>query len=249
MKKLGLIGFPLAHSFSKKYYEDKFEKEKIQDIHYDLFSLESISMFNEVLQIPKLIGVNVTIPYKRDIISFLDEISPQAQIIQAVNCIRITQQNGKPYLKGYNTDVLGFKNSLVPLLTFQHTAAMILGNGGAAQAVKQALKELEINYTVISRSPKTKNEYSYDQITEEMMQQHRIIINCSPLGTFPNINEKPNIPYQFVTKEHLFYDLIYNPKATLFLQLAKERGAKIKNGYEMLVLQAEENWKIWMDEK
>lgn len=249
MKKLGLIGFPLTHSFSKKYYESKFEKENIKNIYYDLFSIESINRFSDILKTPKLIGVNVTIPYKREVMSYLDEVSEEADSIQAVNCIRITNINGKPYLKGYNTDIIGFKNSLEPLLTAQHRSAMILGNGGAAQAVKQALKELNIDYIVITRNPNSKKEYSYTQINEIMMQEHRIVINCSPLGNFPNIDQKPDIPYQFVSKEHLFYDLIYNPEETLFLKLAKEKGAKIKNGYEMLVLQAEENWKIWMDEK
>lgn len=245
MKQLGLIGHPLTHSFSKKYYENKFLKEGIVGYVYDLFDLSSIEEFHKVLQKENLIGVNVTIPYKEAVLPFLDEIEPAAKSMQAVNCIRIRKNNNKLFLKGFNTDIIGFKKSLHPLLAPHHKAALILGNGGAAQAVKKALEDLHISYSIISRSPKGENQYSYDQIDEKMMNTHPVVINCSPVGTFPNIDEKPDIPYSFISKNHLFYDLIYNPEETKFLEIARKAGAKTKNGYEMLVLQAEENWKIW----
>lgn len=245
MKNFGLIGYPLTHSFSKKYYTEKFEKEGIANCNYDLYSIESIKEFPELIAKRNLDGINVTIPYKKEVIPYLDDISEEAAKINAVNCIRIIKSNGQRRLKGYNTDILGFKNSLSPLLEPHHRSALILGNGGAAQAVKHGLKDLNIEYTIISRTPKSDSEYSYKDLNKEIMQMHSIIINCSPVGTFPNINKRPDIPYEYSTGGHLFYDLIYNPSETLFLKTAKEYGAQIKNGYEMLVLQAEENWKIW----
>src|SRR5690625_2805653 len=247
MKQLGLIGHPLTHSFSKKYYDKKFEKEGINGYLYKLFDLETIEEFSELLKNKSLIGVNVTIPYKKEVIPFLDKIDEEANSIQAVNCIRIERKAGTPYLTGFNTDIIGFKNSLTPLLKPVHASALILGNGGAAQAVKKALSDLNIHFNIISRNPKSSGQFAYHEIDKKMMQDNLLVINCSPLGTFPEIEKMPYIPYQYITKDHLFYDLIYNPEETKFLEAARKAGALTKNGYEMLVLQAEENWKIWND--
>src|SRR5699024_10213313 len=238
MKQLGLIGHPLTHSFSKKYYDKKFEKEGINGYLYKLFDLETIEEFSELLKNKSLIGVNVTIPYKKD---------EKTNSKQAVNLIRIERKAGTPYLTGFNTDIIGFKNSLTPLLKPVHASALILGNGGAAQAVKKALSDFNIHFNIISRNPKTSGQFAYHEIDKKMMQDNLLVINCSPLGTFPEIEKMPDIPYQYITKDHLFYDLIYNPEETKFLEAARKAGALTKNGYETLVLQAEENWKIGND--
>lgn len=245
MKKLGLIGYPLGHSFSKKYYLDKFEKETIQGIDYDLYALEHITDFPKLYQDePAFYGVNVTIPYKIAVMDYLDELSPEAAAIQAVNCIQIRQVDGRSYLKGFNTDVYGFQASLEPLLKEQHTEALILGNGGAAKAVVYALKQLGIGYKFVSRTP-SEQQFSYQQLTKDIIEQYKLIINCSPVGTFPHIEQCPDLPYEAIGEQHLLYDLIYNPAETLFLKKGREREAQTKNGLEMLILQAEKNWEIW----
>ncbi|WP_312135227.1 shikimate dehydrogenase [Sphingobacterium sp.] len=246
MKKLGLIGYPLGHSFSKKYYLEKFKNENIQGIDYDLYPISTIEEFPALYRGDSAFyGVNVTIPYKQAVIPYLNELSPEASAIGAVNCIQIIQTPGEdPYLIGHNTDVIGFMNSLAPLLTEQHKAALILGNGGATKAVAYALEKLGISYQIVSRS-KTADHITYDDLNTDIIRDHKLIINCSPVGTAPNIEQCPNIPYEGIDNSHLLYDLIYNPTETLFLKNGKERGAAIKNGLEMLILQAEENWKIW----
>lgn len=245
MKKLGLIGYPLGHSFSKKYYLSKFTNERIQGIDYDLYPIESIEQFpNLYKNDPSFYGVNVTIPYKIAVLAYLDELSEEAAAIQAVNCIQIRQQGGTTYLKGYNTDVYGFQESLRPLLQPQHTNALILGNGGAAKAVVYALTQLGISYTFVSREA-SENALSYAQVTAEVMQAHTLVINCSPVGTFPAIDASPSLPYEAMTADHLLYDLIYNPEETTFLRKGRLKGAQTKNGLEMLLLQAEKNWEIW----
>ena len=244
MKKLGLIGFPLGHSFSKKYYLDKFDKEIITDINYDLYSIEDIREFERIFNDQNFYGVNVTIPHKINVLPYLQELSPEAEAIQAVNCIQIKHTPSGPYLKGFNTDVYGFKESLKPLLEEQHTKALILGNGGAAKAGEYALNELGITYKFVSRN-KSENNLIYSELDADILNEHYIIINCSPVGTFPNIEDAPNIPYEYIGNKHLLYDLVYNPAETAFLKKGKNNGAKIKNGLEMLELQAEKNWEIW----
>ncbi|MDF2519148.1 MAG: aroE [Sphingobacterium sp.] len=245
MKKLGLIGFPLGHSFSKKYYLEKFQKENIQHIDYDLYPIERISDFPSIFTNKDFYGVNVTIPYKIEVMDYLNELSDEAKAIQAVNCIRIMHSaEGTPYLKGYNTDAYGFEESLKPLLEVHDKKALVLGNGGAAKAVIYVLDKLGIQHTLVSRTKQTDN-FTYDEINASILAEYSVIINCSPVGTFPNIAESPALPYEHITAKHLFYDLIYNPEETTFLKKGKEKGARTKNGYEMLLLQAEKNWEIW----
>jgi shikimate dehydrogenase len=243
MKLYGLIGYPLGHSFSKKYFEDKFEKENITDAAFNLFSIENVHEIKNILKENKTLqGLAVTIPHKETVMQFLTDISPEAVSIGAVNCILI--KNDKTI--GYNTDVIGFENSLKPLLKQQHTHALILGTGGASKAVQFVMKKLNIHFTLVSRmKDQTKNIIGYDDIDEKIIQQNTLIINTTPLGMSPNEDESPAVPFYLLTKNHLLYDLIYKPAETKFLKQGKEKGCTIKNGYEMLLLQAEENWKIW----
>lgn len=241
-KRFGLIGKNISYSFSKKYFSDKFEKEELVGYSYENFDLQAITQFPKInRENPNLIGLNVTIPYKEKIIPFLDKLNKKATKIGAVNCIKITK-NGK--LKGYNTDYYGFKKSLEPLLQPHHQKALILGTGGASKAVAFALEELGILYTFVSRSKK-EDALDYKYINATTFDNYQIIINCTPLGTHPNVEEFPPIPYDFFTEEHIAFDLIYNPEETEFLKRAKAKNAVTKNGYEMLVLQAEKGWKIW----
>lgn len=247
MKKFGLIGYPLGHSFSEKYFTEKFKNLGLTDHSYKLYPIEVMaSGFPKLLEEnPLLCGINVTIPHKIEVMGFLDEIDEAAKAIGAVNCIKITKSlDGKPFLKGYNTDAYGFESSLKPFLKPQHQKALILGNGGAAKAIKYVLEQLGIAYKFVSRNPKA-DMLSYQDLTQEIIESHHIIINCSPVGTYPNVTEKPDIPYEFSSDKHLFYDLIYNPSETVFLTKGKEKGAQTKNGYEMLELQAEKSWEIW----
>ncbi|WP_185213249.1 shikimate dehydrogenase family protein [Sphingobacterium mizutaii] len=245
MKQLGLIGFPLGHSFSKKYYLEKFRNEGIKNIDYDLYPLSTIEEFPSLyLNNPEFYGVNVTIPYKQDVMQYLTELSEEAKEIAAVNCIQIRHEPDGVKLKGFNTDAYGFEKSLEPLLKPNHSKALIFGNGGATKAVAYSLKKLGIEYKIVSRT-KTEDNLSYEDLTEELIQNTPLLINCTPLGTFPKTEECPALPYYAISSEHLLYDLIYNPEETLFLKKGKEKGAAIKNGYEMLVLQAEKNWEIW----
>lgn len=248
MRKLGLIGYPLGHSFSKKYYLAKFEQENIVGTEYDLYPVENLADFRTVYEYDNSFsGFNVTIPHKRNVLALLDELSPEAEQIQAVNCVRIKRENGRIILKGYNTDAYGFEQSLLPLLHDQHNSALVFGNGGAAKAVHYILGKLNIPFKVVSRKKDGAN-LSYDELTSEIISANKLLINCSPVGTFPDIETCPAIPYDGIGPDHLLYDLIYNPEETLFLRKGKQRGAAIKNGYEMLVLQAERNWAIWNEE-
>lgn len=236
----GIIGYPLSHSFSPAYFSEKFEKEHIKAT-YKAFEIASVHAFPDILkQHPELYGLNVTIPYKQSIIDYLDALSPEAAMVSAVNCIDIREG----LLKGYNTDVIGFEKSLLPLLKRHHQKALILGTGGAAAAIAYVLKKWDIDYLFVSR----KNEpdvLRYDQLDRSIMEAHTLIINTTPLGTYPAVDDCPSIPYSLVTARHLLYDLVYNPSETMFLILGKQQGATIKNGFEMLCLQAEESWKIW----
>ncbi|RTL51019.1 MAG: shikimate dehydrogenase [Sphingobacteriales bacterium] len=243
MRIFGLIGYPLSHSFSKKYFDHKFASEHITDANFFLYSIEKIEdVVNLINTVANLKGLAITIPYKKQIIPFLHELSPAVQKMNACNCIRI--QNG--YLTGFNTDVIGFKNSFIQKKAAHHTKAMILGTGGAAAAVAFVLDELNISYIYVSRNPsEVTNGIQYAEITEALMQEYSIIINTTPLGTFPDVHLHPPIPYHFLNENHYLFDLIYNPSETLFLQKGRERGCVTQNGYDMLVIQAEENWKIW----
>ncbi|MCB9174168.1 MAG: shikimate dehydrogenase [Flavobacteriales bacterium] len=242
MKKYGLIGHPLTHSFSKKFFTEKFEKEQFNDCQYDLFDISSINELAIVLKNnPDLRGLNVTIPYKEVVMDVLDEIDEEAKKIGAVNTIKI--KNNK--LIGYNTDYFGFKQSLKPFLEISQERALILGTGGASKAVYHALTSLNINCLFVSRNPKNENEISYEDVNEYVIRNHQIIVNTTPVGTYPNINEKPNIDYTQITAKHLLYDLVYNPTETQFLKEGKQQGAIVLNGMQMLQLQAEKAWEIW----
>ncbi len=242
MRRFGLIGKNISYSFSKTYFSNKFESESIADASYDNFDLKTILDFEGLLKNnPDLVGLNVTIPYKETIISYLDILSKKVQKIGAVNTIKITN-NGE--LIGFNTDCYGFEESLKPLLEKHHKRALILGTGGASKAIAFVLENLKIHYKFVSRK-ETKTGFTYNQLNNSIIENYQIIINCTPLGTFPNINYCPDIPYDFITEKHLLYDLIYNPSETLFLKKGKAKGAKTCNGLKMLELQAEKAWEIW----
>ena len=245
MQKYGLVGYPLGHSFSKNYFNQKFESEKI-DAQFVNFEIPDIKAFKTIIKDnPDLNGLNVTIRYKEQIMPFLDDIDEDARLIGAVNVIKFTKGLfGKPKLKGYNSDIIGFKQSIEPLLNKTHRKALILGTGGASKAVFQGLKQLGIGSTFVSRQPK---EFciTYDEITAKTMQQYTVIVNTTPLGMFPKIENCPSIPYDLLTPDHLLYDLVYNPDETLFMLKGKEKGAVVKNGLEMLLLQAFAAWEIW----
>jgi shikimate dehydrogenase len=243
-KLFGLVGKNISYSFSKGYFAEKFEQEGLSDHEYVNFDIQSIDEFPQIIHEFRfrLKGLNVTIPYKQEVFQHLDKVHKTAKKVGAVNTIRFTKRGN---LKGYNTDVFGFKNSLMPLLKEHHTKALILGTGGASKAIAYVLKSLEIEYFKVSRNPMKKKEISYDDLSRELVVNHPLIINCTPLGTFPNVTQKPNIPYQYLDENHLLYDLIYNPEKTAFLKEGEERGAQIKNGLEMLIGQAEEAWRIW----
>ena len=243
MEIYGLIGEKLGHSFSKRYFTEKFETEGI-NARYELFELPDISHFPLLVANNNFSGLNVTIPYKEKVIPFLNELDPVAKAVGAVNTIQFISSEAHTVLKGYNTDVIGFANSFAPLLQPQHKSALILGTGGASKAVAYALKTLNIDYRFVSRNP-SDEIYSYQQLTKEIIEQYKIIINCTPVGTFPNIDVAPGIPYQYLSSGHLLYDLIYNPEKTLFCKLGEERGAIIKNGLDMLYGQAVAAWGIW----
>ncbi|SKB63664.1 shikimate dehydrogenase [Parapedobacter luteus] len=246
MKKFGLIGFPLSHSFSKKYYDAKIAREQLAGVGYELYPISSIEAFPRLLRDePMLMGINVTIPYKIAVMDYVDRLSAEAEAIAAVNCIRIERpEEGKPLLTGYNTDVYGFMESLKPLLQPGHDRALVLGNGGAAKAVVYALAQLGISYSIVSRSP-LPGQYTYAQLDAAVLADHPLIINTTPLGTYPATGNYPDIPYACLGPGHLLYDLIYNPAETEFLKRGRAQGAATKNGLEMLERQAERNWDIW----
>ncbi len=246
VKLFGLIGFPLEHSFSSTYFNSKFENEKLLGYQYLNFPISNIGQLPGLLtNNPNLMGLNVTIPYKQAVIPFLHNIDSVAKEIGAVNTIKIAAAQRQ--LTGYNTDVIGFEQSFWPLLKPHHTHALILGSGGACRAVQHVLKSIGIIYLVISREPQA-TEYGYDSITAFTLRQFTVIINCTPLGMFPNATTAPHIPYEYLTPQHLCYDLVYNPAETLFLKKAKEKGAATFNGLAMLQGQAEAAWKIWCSE-
>ena len=240
MKIFGLIGHPVSHSFSKVFFDAKFEKEKLSDCRYDLMDLSTIKEVVSLRSNEHVFGLNVTIPYKMSILPFLDSISEEAQKIGAVNTIKI--KNGKWI--GYNTDAIGFQRSLVPLLNPSIKKALVLGSGGAYMAVKYVLDKLAIACSQVSRNSNLAR-FHYGDITKSVLNDHPLIINTTPLGMFPDVNQMPNIPFHLLSPFHLVYDLIYNPEETLLLKNASFIGCKVKNGLEMLQIQAEESWKIW----
>lgn len=243
MNKLGLLGKNISYSFSKTYFKKKFEEENINNTTYENFDIDSIDLFPSIIKnTTNLKGLNVTIPYKEQVIPFLDKINKKAKTIGAVNTIKITK-TGK--LVGYNTDCYGFKKSLKPALKSHHKKALILGTGGASKAIAYSLKELNISYSYVSRKAAEGIDFTYLTLSQDIIKQHQIIINCTPLGTFPNVKDCPDIPYNGISKNHILFDLIYNPKETKFLTQGKTKGATLINGLDMLKFQAEKAWSIW----
>jgi len=243
MRLYGLIGYPLTHSFSKQYFEEKFRNENLKDCRFENFSISTIDQLGNILQSggETLKGLAVTIPYKKSVIGFLDNVEHLPLELTACNCIRI--QKGK--LIGYNTDITGFEKSITPLLKPTHRNALVLGNGGAAEAVFFVLKKLGINFKIVSRKIHRSSTLTYDDLTKDVIREHTLLINTTPLGMYPDMDKCPLIPYAYISPNHLLYDLIYNPQKTLFLKRGEEKGAIVKNGLEMLMIQAEENWKLW----
>ena len=241
MKSFGLIGYPLEHSFSKSYFENKFLNENIKDVEYLNFECQNLDELFNSDKILKLEGFNITTPYKESIITFLDKLSHEARTIGAVNCVKKVDNK----LIGYNTDYVGFFHSIKPKLNSFHKSALVLGNGGASKAVTYALNKLNIKYKIVSRN----SSFDYTDLNKKCFKKYQIIINCTPLGTFPNIQDFPKIPYQFLSEKHLLFDLIYNPKISRFLELGIEKNCKIQNGMEMLRIQAEYAWIIWNNKK
>ncbi len=243
MNVYGLIGYPLGHSFSKQYFTEKFVREGISECKYELFPIESIDQFPVLISHqPDLKGLNVTIPYKEQVLQFVTHLSAEVAAIGAANCIKVNE-NG---LTAYNTDIVGFELSFCKLLQPHHKKALVLGTGGSSKAVQYILKKLGIELLVVSRTEKRHRGYvTYGMIDEALMSEYTVIINCSPAGMSPNDHTFPLIPYQFITTQHYLYDLVYKPAKTLFLQKAEEKGALTQNGQEMLTLQAEAAWKIW----
>ena len=245
MRKFGLIGFPLSHSFSKKFFTKKFAEEHIPDCEYELFPMENIALFSGLINgDTALEGLNVTIPYKLDVIPLMDEIEEAAAQIGAVNCISIRRNGAQLFLKGYNTDAYGFEASLTPLLRPDHAKALVFGDGGAARAVKYVLTKLGMPFLVVTRRP-SEDSILYEAVTGDLLQEYTVLINTTPLGMSPDLDSCPDIPYGALSGKHLAYDLVYNPEETLFLQRARQQGAAVKNGLEMLYLQAERSWHIW----
>ena len=249
MKRYGLLGYPLTHSFSKRFFTEKFETENIE-ASYENFEIDSIERFPDVVKNnPDVVGFNVTIPYKEQVIQFLNELNDSAQQIGAVNTIKVKRSGDEVYLKGFNTDTFGFETALRPLLKEHHGKALILGTGGASKALKYVLEKLGIEYISASIEELKDNEIRYEDIDRQMMKERYLIINATPLGTYPKVDTFPTIPYEFITRKHLLFDLVYNPEVTQFLAKGSERGATIKNGYEMLLNQAIKSYEIWNSEE
>lgn len=244
MDKYGLIGYPLVHSFSKSYFNEKFENEGI-DAEYINFEIPTIDSLPEILALnPELKGLNVTIPYKEKVMSFLDSISPEARAIGAVNVIKVEHKGDDTILKGYNSDVIGFTKSIKPLLERFHKKALILGTGGASKAISYGLRSLGLETAFVSRYERP-GTTQYDKITPDIVKEYNVIINCTPCGMYPHIDECPQLPYEAMDTKTILYDLIYNPDQTLFMKKGEAQGATVKNGLEMLLLQAFANWEIW----
>ena len=244
MDKYGLIGYPLGHSFSIGYFNEKFDNENI-NARYINFEIPSIEDFIEVIDSnPELRGLNVTIPYKEQVIPYLDSLSPEATAIGAVNVIRVTHKGKKTQLKGFNSDVIAFTRSIEPLLERHHKKALILGTGGASKAIDYGLRSLGLETKFVSRT-KRDGILCYEDITADIIQEYNVIVNCTPLGMYPNVDSCPKLPYEAMDSHTLLYDLLYNPDETLFMTKGREQGAVVKNGLEMLLLQAFDSWEFW----
>lgn len=244
MKKYGLVGYPLGHSFSMGYFNEKFKNEAINAV-YENFEIPDIQDITTVIgSNPDLAGFNVTIPYKEKVMDYLDYIAPEAAEIGAVNVVKVTHNGERAVLKGFNSDVVGFVNSIKPLLRPLHKKALVLGTGGASKAVEYGLRKLGLETIKVSRTEKD-NTITYGQVTPELLSEYKVIVNCTPCGMAPHFDECPNLPYDSIDDSFLLYDLIYNPEETLFLRKGKEKDATVRNGLEMLLLQAEEGWDIW----
>lgn len=248
MRKFGLIGYPLGHSFSKKYFTEKFIGENISDSVYENYPLESLSSFPDLIRNnPELCGLNVTIPYKTDIISFIDDCEPAIEDIGAVNVLKITRSKGRTRISGYNSDVKGISDSVSPYITKKVTSALVLGTGGSSKAVKYTLRKLGLNVTLVSRIRKHET-ICYDDITDNMLRETSLIVNTTPLGMFPDTGSSPELNYNILNKNHILFDLVYNPEFTAFLIRGQERGCTIITGLKMLRSQAERSWEIWNNE-
>lgn len=244
MDKYALIGYPLGHSFSRSYFNDKFAGEKI-DAEYLNFEIPSINEFPDIIAShPELRGLNVTIPYKQQVMNYLDDISPEARAIGAVNVVKVEHNGRNTRLIGYNSDVIGFTRSIQPYLRPHHTKALILGTGGASKAINYALNKLGLETVFVSRTVRD-NCITYQDITPEVLREYEVIVNCTPKGMYPHTDECPDIPYEHLDANNLLYDLVYNPEETLFMKRGKEHGAQVKNGLEMLILQAIASWEFW----
>jgi shikimate dehydrogenase len=243
MSLYGLIGYPLGHSFSKKYFTEKFERENIHNAVYEAFPIPSIDDFPALLKAhPNLKGLSVTIPYKEQVLKYVTELSEEVKQIGATNSIKISGDK----LIAYNTDIRGFRESFTKQLKPSHKKALILGTGGAAKAVRYVLQKIGIDFLIVTRNEVLSDRLiNYKMINEHIMQEYTVIVNCSPAGMEPNEHTYPDIPYHLITADHYLYDLVYKPAKTIFLQRAEERGAAVQNGYEMLLIQAEESWRIW----
>ncbi len=247
MKTYGLIGRSIGYSFSRKFFSDKFEKEGKNDHRYINFDFQSIDEFPAALKAdPSIAGLNCTIPYKQEIMPFLDEIDDEAAAVGAVNTIKLISTSEGVKLKGYNTDVIGFENALKPLLASHHKKALILGTGGASKAIKYILSKLGLDYVSASIEKQLfEKELRYESIDQHLLEACLVVINATPLGTFPNVDSCPDIPYEFLTPDHVLFDLVYNPEVTRFMSYGNKIGATTKNGYDMLVGQAIASWEIW----
>ncbi len=241
MKKYGLIGKTLGHSFSRQFFNEKFRREGI-DAVYSNYEIPVADDFMQVVKDKELVGLNVTIPYKQNVMRMMDSLSDDAREIGAVNVVRIDHEHHK--LEGFNTDVIGFTDSIRPLIQPWHTKALVLGTGGASLAIKYGLRKLGIEPLSVSRT-KRLGVITYGDVNRQLIDEYKVIVNCTPLGTFPNVNECADLPYEYLSPRHLLFDLVYNPEETLFLKKGRLRGAVVKNGYEMLVGQAEAAWRIW----
>ena len=248
MDKYGLIGYPLGHSFSVSYFNEKFKSENI-DAEYINFEIPTIEALPAVLASnPELKGLNVTIPYKEKVISYLDQVSPEARAIGAVNVIRISHKGNNIILKGYNSDVIGFTKSIEPMLEKWHKKALILGTGGASKAINYGLRSLGIKTVFVSRYERP-GTIQYHRITPEIVKEYNVIVNCTPVGMYPHADACPMLPYEAMDSHTILYDLIYNPDETLFMKKGMEYGANVKNGLEMLLLQAFASWEVWNEER
>lgn len=245
MRKFGLIGYPLSHSFSKKFFTEKFRHEQIEGCAYELYPIADIGLFPKLISEDReLCGINVTIPYKVQVLPYLNEMDEASKEIGAVNCISIVRNESGQWLKGYNTDAYGFEESLKPLLEVHHRKALVFGDGGAAKAIKYVLNKLGIAFLVVTRKASA-SSILYNEVDEAMLREYTVLINTTPLGMSPDTDTYPDIPYGALNENHVAYDLVYNPEETLFLKQVKEKGGKIKNGLEMLHLQAIRSWEIW----